>query len=66
MLAWFFTFSNADIRFARKEFVCRTYTAANDQVSSIRGLVSKVKNVLVTIPAVFRLHRGDTQAHWHQ
>ena len=31
MLAWFFIFSNADIRFAGKKLVWMTYTTANDQ-----------------------------------
>ena len=31
-LAWYFTFSNADIQFARKKLVWMTYTAAKDHV----------------------------------
>ena len=55
-LAWFFTFSNADIRFAERKFVWRTYTAANNQVSSIRDLVLENKNVPVTSPTKYADH----------
>ena len=83
MLAWFFTFSSADIRFASEGLTrlenlygCRSF--ADDQVvelfsakefataaqETICGSVSKVKNVLVTVPADYSDYTNVFPSDW--
>ena len=57
-LAWFFTFSNADIWFAGRELVWMTYMAADNQTD--RTLERRPKRRLCPrhdLRQVFRLHR---------